>query len=55
MLTPTEGRYLCQLAQSKPSKGVILEIGSFKGKSTISLALGSMAVNGEKVYAVDPH
>ncbi len=55
MLTPTEGRYLCQLAQSKPGKGVILEIGSFKGKSTISLALGSMAISGEKVYSVDPH
>jgi len=55
MLTPTEGRYLCQLAQSKRGKGVILEIGSFKGKSTISLALGSMAISGEKVYAVDPH
>ena len=24
MLTPTEGRYLCQLARSKPGKGVIL-------------------------------
>ncbi len=55
MLTPTEVRYLYQLAQLVPGKGVILEIGSFKGKSTISLALGSMAISGKKVYAVDPH
>ncbi len=55
MLTIREGGYLHRLAQLNPGKGVIVEIGSWKGKSTIWLALGSMAVGGEKVYAVDPH
>jgi predicted O-methyltransferase YrrM len=55
MLTQTEGEYLYRLAQFNPTKGVIIEIGSWKGKSTICLALGSMSVGGEKVYAVDPH
>ena len=55
MLTLNEGEYLHQLAQLDPGKGVIVEIGSWKGKSTIWLALGSMKVRGEKVYAIDPH
>jgi MMP 1-O-methyltransferase len=55
MLTQNEVEYLYRLGQSNPGKGVILEIGSWKGKSTICLAHGSMIVSGEKVYAVDPH
>ncbi len=55
MLTLNEGRYLCRLAQLNPGKGPIVEIGSWKGKSTIWLALGAMAVRGDKVYAIDPH
>ncbi|MFQ5902614.1 MAG: class I SAM-dependent methyltransferase [Candidatus Binatia bacterium] len=55
MLTQNEVEYLYRLGQLNPGKGVIVEIGSWKGKSTICLGLGSMAVGGEKVYAVDPH
>jgi predicted O-methyltransferase YrrM len=55
MLTRKECEYLHRLAQGSPGKGVIVEIGSWKGRSTICLALGSMSVGGEKVYAVDPH
>lgn len=55
MLTPTEGGFLYQLAQLESRNGVIVEIGSWKGKSTILLASGSMKVGGEKVYAIDPH
>jgi len=55
MPTQNEVEYLYRLGQSNPGKGVILEIGSWKGKSTICLARGSMIANGEKVYAVDPH
>lgn len=55
MLTEDEVGYLHRLGQLNPGKGVIVEIGSWKGKSTISLARGSMAVGGEEVYAVDPH
>lgn len=35
--------------------GVIVELGSWKGKSTICLGLGSKNGSGVKVYAVDPH
>ncbi len=35
--------------------GVIVELGSWKGKSTICLGLGSKNGRGVKVYAVDPH
>ena len=34
MLTPNEGRYLFKLAQLNHGKGAIVEIGSWKGKST---------------------
>ncbi|MFC5530952.1 class I SAM-dependent methyltransferase [Cohnella yongneupensis] len=36
--------------------GDIVEIGSFKGKSTVSLGLGSKWLSGQKrkVYAIDP-
>lgn len=55
MLTTDEVECLYRMAQSSPGKGVILEIGSWKGKSTVALARGSISVAGEKVYAVDPH
>lgn len=45
-----EGRLLYKLA-SKCKQGVIVEIGSWKGRSTIWLAKGARA----KVYAIDPH
>jgi len=34
---------------------VIVEIGSWLGKSTVWLARGSLAGAGMKAYAVDPH
>lgn len=48
-----EGNLLYQLA--KFSTGAIVEIGSWKGYSTIWLARGSLAGNKSKVYAIDPH
>ena len=35
--------------------GTIVEIGSWKGKSTVCLALGSKAGGKGKVFAIDPH
>lgn len=55
MLTLQEVRYLYQLAQLESGKGVIVEIGSWKGKSTACLARGSMAMGGPEIYAIDPH
>lgn len=54
-LMEKEGRLLYRLASE--AKGDIVEIGSYKGKSTVWLAYGSMARKKDKgrVYAVDPH
>jgi hypothetical protein len=50
-LTAHEGHFLTKAAMSVKSKAaVIVEIGSYCGKSTLSLAAA-----GEEVYAVDPH
>ena len=49
-----EGRYLYALARIVAKRAVVVEIGSYKGKSTIWLAKGCQAAGG-KVYAVDPH
>jgi predicted O-methyltransferase YrrM len=37
-LTPKEGQLLYDLARRAPGRGAIVEIGSWKGKSTIWLA-----------------
>ena len=40
---------------AKKSKSVIVEIGSYCGRSTCALAMGSMAGDKKRVYAIDPH
>ena len=52
-LKEREGKILFNLSK-KCKEGVIVEIGSWKGKSTIQLAKGSKAGNQIKVYAIDP-
>ena len=54
-LTDEEGEALYELARACRGDGVIVEIGSWKGKSTICLGLGSQAGKGVPVYAIDPH
>lgn len=54
-LAHSEGKYLYSIAKDGPGEGAIVEIGSFKGKSTIWLAAGSGAGKREKVYTIDPH
>jgi predicted O-methyltransferase YrrM len=54
-LTPKEGRLLYDLARRCTGRGVIVEIGSWKGKSTIWLASGARDGAGPTVYAIDPH
>jgi predicted O-methyltransferase YrrM len=54
-LTDEEGEALYELAKRCTGRGVIVEIGSWKGKSTICLGRGSRAGNGVRIYAVDPH
>lgn len=50
-----EGEFLYKTAKNCTGKGVIVEIGSWKGKSTIWLAKGSQAGHHIPVYAIDPH
>ena len=54
-LQEKEGEFLYLMAKKVSGEHAIIEIGSWKGKSTICLALGSKAGNKAKVYAIDPH
>jgi MMP 1-O-methyltransferase len=54
-LSDEEGEALYELARACTGRGVIVEIGSWKGKSTICLGLGSRAGNAVRIFAVDPH
>lgn len=55
-LNPAEVTALYELARGCTGRGAIVEIGSWKGRSTICLAAGARAGgSGAKVYAVDPH
>jgi predicted O-methyltransferase YrrM len=53
-LTEAEGEALFRLASQCRPPGVIVEVGSFLGKSTTWIALGTRSGSGLKVCAVDP-
>jgi predicted O-methyltransferase YrrM len=46
---------LVELARTSPANTSIVEIGSYRGRSTIALALGSLSSSKNRVYAIDPH
>ncbi len=52
-LTLAQARRLWEAARALPASAQIVEIGSFRGRSTIVLALG--APRGVSVVAIDPH
>jgi len=54
-LTDEEGEALYDLARTCTGEGVIVEIGSWMGKSTICLGRGSLAGASVPIYAIDPH
>lgn len=54
-LSEAEAGALARLAAAVPRDAQIVEIGSYRGRSTIALALGSRSGAGASVYAVDPH
>lgn len=54
-LSISEGEFLYYTAKNCEGKGVIVEIGSWKGKSTIFIGKGALAGKRIKVYAIDPH
>jgi hypothetical protein len=54
-LGEAEARFLGLLAASVPAKGSIVEIGSFKGRSTVMLAKVASHYDSAPVIAIDPH
>ncbi len=54
-LSEEEARFLGMVAATAPSRGSIVEIGSFKGKSTVMLARVTQKYNLGRVAAIDPH
>jgi predicted O-methyltransferase YrrM len=52
-LTDAQARRLWERASEVPPDGRVVEIGSFRGRSTIILALA--APDGAEVVAIDPH
>ena len=54
-LTKKEQFFLYNAARTCSGKGVIVELGSWMGKSAICLAKGSRESLKSKVHAVDPH
>jgi predicted O-methyltransferase YrrM len=53
-LSDEEAVALYEFAKACTGRGVIVEIGSFKGRSTICLGLGSQAGHSVPIYAIDP-
>lgn len=54
LISQAEAALLYSLAK-EVTEGAIVEIGSYRGRSTTALALGSRAGHGVPVYAVEPH
>jgi predicted O-methyltransferase YrrM len=54
-LSNQEGYFLYQLAKGLPQKAVIVEIGSWKGKSAVWLLNGIKNDQGAVLFSVDPH
>jgi len=54
-LTKAEGLFLYNSARKVKSENAVVEIGSWKGKSTICFGRGLQDGNNGKAYAVDPH
>lgn len=52
-LSSVEGELLFKLAQKEPRLGVIVELGSYHGRSAICLAQGSKKVKGGKIFTID--
>lgn len=54
-LFPHEAVFLYRLAREAPGTGAIVEIGSYRGRSTLCLARGARERRDTRVVAVDPH
>jgi hypothetical protein len=54
LISESVGLRLAELAAAVPSDQVIVEIGSYRGKSTCYLAAGARSGRGAPVVAIDP-
>lgn len=54
-LTEPEARFLGMAAALTPAAGDVIEIGSFKGKSSVMMARVCRAYGLARIVAVDPH
>ena len=54
-LSKKEGEFLYEVARKVKKEQAIVEIGSWKGRSTVCLGLGAKDGEGALVYAIDPH
>ena len=54
-LYPHEAVFLYWVARNAPANGVVVEIGSMRGRSTVCLAAGIRDGGRDRLYAVDPH
>ena len=52
MISEDEAETLMRLAAEVPAEACIVEVGSYRGRSTTALALGA---DGAPVYAIEPH
>ncbi|MEA2492778.1 MAG: hypothetical protein QOJ29_689, partial [Thermoleophilaceae bacterium] len=52
-LTEEQGRRLWDAARSVPAGGLVVEIGSFRGRSAVVMA--SALAEGAQLVAIDPH
>ena len=54
-LSSAEAEFLYNAAKNCRGEGVIVEIGAWKGKSTVCLAHGSKDGKNITVFSIDPH
>jgi predicted O-methyltransferase YrrM len=54
-LAPEEIRLLIGCAARVPAAAAIVEIGNYRGRSTVALALGARRGRRAQVYSIDPH
>jgi len=54
MVSEEEAKLLYAVAEGC-TQGCIVEVGSYRGRSTVALAMGARDGSQPKVYAIDPH
>jgi predicted O-methyltransferase YrrM len=54
-LAREEAALLMDLAAAVPACEAVVELGNYRGRSTVALALAARSGGGAQVYSVDPH